>query len=90
MKATYMIDGKLVTLSDFRSQVQDVTLKEALGDYITAKNAHKAGIKNTTLLSWRNSGRIRARKVKSTWYYSIHDLLELIKTSNIDGLLPPL
>ena len=80
-KGTYLIDGKLVKLSDIRSQAQDVTLKEALGDYITAKDIHKVGIKNTTLRSWRNSGRIRARKVKSTWYYSIQDLLELIKTS---------
>lgn len=80
-KATYMIDGKLAKLLDVRSQARDVMLKKALGDYITAKDVHKVGIKYTTLRSWRNSGRIRARKVKSTWYYSRQDLLELIKTS---------
>jgi len=81
MKATFIIDGKPTKLSDIRGQVKDDTLKKALGDYISAKDIHKVGIKDSTLRSWRNSGRIRARKVKSTWYYSIQDLLELIKTS---------
>ena len=80
-KPTYMIDGRLAKLSDIRSQAQDAMLKEALGDNISAKEAHEAGVKDTSLRSWRNSGRIRARKVKSTWYYSRQDLLELLKTS---------
>lgn len=80
-KATYTIDGKPVKVSDVRSEAQAATLKEALGDHITAKHAHRAGIKGATLRSWRNSGKIRAKKVGTTWFYSRQDLLELIKTS---------
>jgi len=80
-KAIYTIDGKPAKLQDICSSTQDAMLKEALGDYISAKDAHKAGIKDTTLRSWRNRGKTRAKKVKSTWFYSRQDLLDLIKTS---------
>jgi hypothetical protein len=80
-KAIYTIDGKPARLSNVRSEAQGATLKEALGDYISAKDAHKAGIKDTTLRSWRNRGKIRTKKVESTWFYSRQDLLDLIKTS---------
>jgi len=81
MKANYTINGKHSKLSDIKRQAQDDTLKEALGDYIIAKDIYRVGIKYSTLRSWRNAGKIRAKKVKSTWYYSRRDLLELIKTS---------
>ncbi len=61
-KAIYTIDGKPAKLRDVKSSAQDATLKEALGDYISAKDAYKAGVKDTTLRSWRNSGKIRAKK----------------------------
>ena len=77
----YTIDGKSARLKDIRSCVQDATLKEALGDYIGARDAHRAGIKSATLRSWRNSGKIRAMKFGLTWFYSRQDLLELIRTS---------
>ncbi|MBA7605125.1 hypothetical protein ES703_12254 [subsurface metagenome] len=84
-KAIYTIDGKPAKLSDIRSETQDATLKEALGDYISVRDiletSNKAGIKSATLRSWRNGGKIRAKKVGATWYYSRQDLLELIKTS---------
>jgi hypothetical protein len=80
-KVIYTIDGKPAKLSDVRRQAQEDTLKKALGDYITAKDANKVGITDTTLRRWRNSGRIRAKKVRATWHYSRQDLLNLIKTS---------
>lgn len=58
------------------------TPAEALGDYISAKDVHnKASIKYTSLRNWRNSGKIRAKKVGGTWFYSRENLLGLIKTS---------
>lgn len=80
-KAIYTIDGKPAKLRDVKRSAQDTTLKEALGDYISAKDAHKAGVKDTTLRSWRNGGKIRAKKVGATWIYSRQDLVDLIKTS---------
>ena len=84
-KAIYTIDGKPAKLRDVSSSAQDATLKETLGDYISARDVRetrkKVGIKSATLRSWRNDGRLRARKVESTWFYSRQDLLELIKTS---------
>jgi hypothetical protein len=80
-KAIYTIDGKPAKLRDIKSWAQDAILKEALGDYISAKDAYKAGVKDTTLRSWRNSGKIRAKKVGATWLYSRRDLVDLIKTS---------
>ena len=80
-KAIYTIDGKPAKLRDVKSCAQDATLKEVLGDYISAKDAYKAGVKDTTLRSWRNSGKIRAKKVGATWLYSRQDLVDLIKTS---------
>jgi hypothetical protein len=83
-KAIYMIDGKPVKLQDICSSTQDSILKQALGDYISARDVldtrNKAGIKSAILRSWRNSGRLRAKKVGATWFYSRQDLLELIKT----------
>ncbi len=52
-KAIYTIDGKAVTLRDVRSEAQDATLKEALGDYISVRDVretrNKVGIKSATL-----------------------------------------
>ena len=81
--AIYTIDGKPAKVSDVRSEAQGATLKEALGDYISAKHAHRAGIKDTTLRSWGNSGKIRAKKTGATWFYSRQDLIELIRTSKV-------
>jgi len=84
-KVIYAIDGKPAKLQDIRSSTQDAMLKETLGDYISARDvretSNKVGIKSATLRSWRNGGKIRAKKVGATWYYSRQDLLELIKTS---------
>ncbi len=81
-KAIYTIDGKLIKIRDFSSSAQDTILKEVLGDYISAKDIYsRTGIRYATLRSWRNSGKIRAKKVGPTWFYSTEDLLELIKTS---------
>lgn len=85
-KAIYTIDGKPAKLRDIRSCVQDTTLKEALGDYISARDVretrNKVGIKDATLRNWRNSGKIRAKKIGATWFYSKEDLIELIRTSD--------
>ena len=84
-KIEYTIDGKPAKLQDICSSTQDAMLKEALGDYISARDVretrNKAGIKSAILRSWRNSGRLRAKKVGATWFYSRQDLLDLIKTS---------
>ena len=80
-KAIYTIDGKPARLRDVKRRAQDDMLKEAVGDYISARGAHTLAIKDTTLRSWRNSGKIRAKKVGATWFYSRQDLLELIRTS---------
>ncbi len=80
-KAIYTIEGKPAKLRDVKSSAQDAMLKEALGDYISARDVHRAGIKSATLRSWRSSGKIRAKKIGATWYYSRQDLIELIKTS---------
>lgn len=75
------IDGKRAKLRDVRSWLRDSVLKEALGDYISAKDIHgKVGIEYATLRYWRNSAKIRAKKVGSTWHYSKQDLIDLIKT----------
>jgi len=80
-KAIYTIDGKPAKLRDVKSLAQDATLKEALGDYISARSACKAGVMDTTLRSWRNSCRIRAKKVGAVWFYSRQDLVNLIGAS---------
>ena len=84
-KAIYTIDGKPAKLQDIYSSTQDAMLKEALGDYVSARDIrethNKVGIKSATLRSWRNDGRLRAKKVGVTWFYSRQDLLELIRTS---------
>jgi hypothetical protein len=77
------IDGRPTTLRDIRSIVFDTVLKKALGDYISAKDVrNKAGIKNATLRRWRDSGKLRAKKIRNTWYYSRQDLLQLLKTES--------
>jgi hypothetical protein len=76
------IGGEPVKRSYVMSEALNATLKEALGDYITARDIYnRTSIRYTTLRSWRNSGKIRAMKFGSTWFYSRHDLVELIKTS---------
>ena len=84
-KAIYTIDGKPAKLQDIYSSVLNTRLKEALGEYVSARDVretrNKVGIKSATLRSWRNDGRLRAKKVGSTWFYSRQDLLELIRTS---------
>lgn len=80
-KAIYTVDGESARLSDVRSKAKDSTLKEALGDYVTVKDTHRVGIKDATIRRWRNSGKLRAKKIGATWFYSRQDLLELIKTS---------
>ncbi len=80
-KATYKIDGKPTSLKEIRQMSKHDSLRDALGDYISGGEAHKAGIKDTTLQNWRNSGRLRAKKIGATWFYSRQDLLELIRTS---------
>lgn len=77
------IDGRPTTPRDVRSVVFDTVLKKALGDYISGKDVrNKAGIKNATLRSWRDSGKLRAKKIRNTWYYSRQDLLQLLKTES--------
>lgn len=76
------IDGKRAKLRDVGPWVQNNVLKEVLGDYISAKDIHRnVGIELATLRYWRNSARIRAKKVRGTWYYSRQDLIGLIKSS---------
>jgi len=72
------IDGKPVRRRDVRPSVWDSVLKEALGDYTSAKEIHSmVGIGYRTLRNWRNSGKVRARKIGAVWYYSRSDILGL-------------
>ena len=83
-KAIYMVDGEPTKLANVKSEVSRTSLKDALqeGDYIlTVKDVHRLGIKDTTIRRWRNSGKLRAKKIGATWFYSRQDLLDLIKTS---------
>lgn len=69
-------------LRDVKISVRETILREALGDYISAKDVrNQVGIKDATLRNWRTSGKIRAKKVGGAWYYSRQDLVYLIKTS---------
>lgn len=75
------ICGKPTKRKDVKHVVVDTVLKEALGDYISAREAQNPpGIKEGTLQKWRDSGRLRAKKIRNTWYYSRQDLLKLLKT----------
>lgn len=76
------IDGKPTKRQDIRSAVLDAILKEAFGDHMSARDVqNKAGIKDGTLRKWRRSGKLRAKKVRGTWYYSKQDLARLIASS---------
>jgi hypothetical protein len=76
----FFVDGRPARLRDVRSRTQDATLKEALGDYISAVELHnKVGIRDATLRRWRNSGKIRAERIRGRWYYSLQDILRDIK-----------
>ncbi len=82
--ATYTLDGTLCEPGDISHWMADSMLKEALGDYITNKDIYKRiVIKYTKLRSSRKSGKIRAKKVGGTWFYSKQDLLNLIKASKV-------
>jgi len=79
-KAVYTVDGKPAKLRDIRSRAQDTILKQALGDYISARDVHnKVGIRTATLRSWRNSGKVRAERIRGRWYYSLQDVLNVTK-----------
>lgn len=83
LKSKYpiMIEGERAKLLDIRPWVRDSALKEALGDYISAKDVHyQIDIPYTTLRNWRKSGIVRAKKIGAIWYYSKHDILALIKS----------
>ena len=85
-KATYtiktFIGGELHKRSYVMSEALDATLKEALGDYISARDIYsRTSTRYATLRNWRISGKIRVMKFGITWFYSKRDLLELIKTS---------
>jgi len=84
-KALFAINGKPSSLREIRRVLKDeqqCAKAEILRDGVTAKEAQKFGMSAATLRAWRISGRLRARKVESTWYYSRLDLLELIKTKS--------
>lgn len=76
-KVIYTIDGEPASLRDVKSGAK----ADALKNYITQKHTRSLGFTGTTLRSWRNSGKIRAQKIGTTWFYSKQDLLELIRTS---------
>jgi len=79
-EAIYTIDGKPAKLIEVKRRAQDEMRKEALGDYISARDVHNnIGIRAATLRSWRNSGKVRAKRIRGYWYYSSQDLLRAIK-----------
>lgn len=78
----YTTNGKPTTLAEIRKQTDDTSLREAVGDYITALEAgRKANIKSSDLARWRDSGKIRAKKIGGRWFYSRQDLIDVIKSS---------
>lgn len=78
-----MTDGKPTSLAEIQLQTLDTSLQEALGgDYITALEAgRKANIKSSDLAKWRDSGKIRAKKIGGRWLYSRQDVINVIKGS---------
>jgi hypothetical protein len=57
--------------------------EETHKDYISAKRLHEEfGIWANTARAWRHSGKIRAKKVGTTWFYHRQDLLKLIEKRN--------
>ena len=84
------IEGKPSSLTGIRrvlkkEQARRTEAEEILAilrGNVTAEEAHKLGISQTTLRTWRNDGKLRAIRVKSIWYYSRQDLLEIIKTKS--------
>ena len=78
-KVVYALDNKPSSLKQIQHAAQEDSLRHALGDYISGREAYRAGISYTTLRRWRSSGKLPAKKIRATWFYSRQDLVQLIK-----------
>jgi len=76
-KTGFTINGKPSSLKEIPDTAKENFLHNALGDYILSTEAYRAGVSPSTIRSWRGSGRLRAKKIGHTWYYSRQDLLKL-------------
>jgi hypothetical protein len=61
---------------------KDESLRPALGDYVTGKEAYQAVPDVSELATWRDTGKVRATKVGAIWYYSRQDLLQALKADS--------
>jgi len=78
----YTTNGKPTTLAEIRKEADEALLTEALGEYITSLEARRrANIRSSELARWRASGKIRAKKMGSRWFYSRQDLINVIRSS---------
>lgn len=62
-------------------------LRGKLGAYLNAREiAVVTGIKGHILRKWRNQGILRAEQLKGRWYYSVRDLVNIIKSADIKDI----
>ncbi len=78
-RAAFSINGKPSSLREIRHAAREDSLKHELGDYVAGR---ETPVPYPTLRKWRDSGKLRAKKIRDTWYYSRQDLLQLLKTES--------
>jgi hypothetical protein len=60
----------------------DRYLKSRLGEYVATHEVSPAGIQRSTLEKWRKNGEVQAEKLKGRWYYSLQDIIRVIKSAD--------
>lgn len=65
----------------------DRYLRGKLGEYLNAREITiVTGIKGRILHKWRNQGILQAEQLKGRWYYSVRDLVNAIKSADIQDI----
>jgi len=84
----FTINGEPASLREVRHGAKEESLRRALGDYITGKEANQAVRSLSELAAWRDTGKVRAMKIGAMWYYSRQDLLQALKAEPDRGPKP--
>lgn len=62
-------------------------IKEKIGDYLSAKEiSRRTGITIRVLDKWRAKGNLKAEMLKGRWYYSLKNVIQSIKSADINDL----
>lgn len=86
IRIEYRVNGSPSSPASFAEAALDERLKNRLGGYISSKEIRaRTDIGPYTLKRWRDSSRLRAHKVKATWFYSRQDLLDILKSLGTSG-----